>query len=711
MILKRVLITALTLVLLIPALPAKAEVDQQAYEAGRSKLLSYMLRQQLSRHHYSDKELNDALSRAAFDLYLTQVDSRKRFLLQEDVDHLRSYAERIDDEMRRGRLDLPLVVGRTIDRRLDEVRDMVSDLLARPLDLESEDYLETDPEKLDYVENREQLRERWRKNLKFQVNRRYLNLLEDEGLDLDELETASQKKQAEELLEKAYEKVGESNEDFFHRLQEQTLQDYVDRYFNAVARAFDPHTGYLPPTQKEDFDISMRGSLEGIGATLREEDGYIKVVKIIPGSPAARQGRLQPEDMILKVAQGDEEPVDITDTGLRDAVSLIRGPKGSEVRLTVKRPDGSRVVIPIVRDVVQIEETFVKSTSIEDEKSEETFGYVKVPGFYRDFRSTSNGGNNRNVTDDLRKELEKLKEQNVSGIVLDLRNNGGGALTDAVSVTGLFIETGPVVQVRDGDGNSKVLKDQDSAVAYEGPLVVLVNRFSASASEIVAGAFQDYDRAIVIGGEHTHGKGTVQAILDLDQSQILPGMSRFKPLGAMRVTIQKFYRINGESTQSRGVVPDIVLPDRLAHLETGEQYIDYALPWDTISPVEYQKWDGSGGDFDLETLENRSSKRVRNSEDFSKIRKETKAAKKRRENSRQPIAQRAVWDENINSRSDSADLPPGHNAVDDENAGEPVEDDWDEELMEDPYTIESIAVLRDLVDASAAGIARTSAGD
>jgi len=669
------------------------------YEANRAKILSYMIRDQLSRSHYSHKALDDELSIAAFDLYLKQLDAQKRFLLQGDIARLRNYATRIDDEMNRGQIALPMLGAKLLRERVGQAARMTEEILAGSFDFTRAEEFETDPEKLTYCANGAELRERWRQVLKYQVLNRYLNLLEDEG-------SSPAKDKQGQLLTKAREKVLKSNQEAFARILEETDQDHYDRYFDAVARAFDPHSGYLPPAQKEDFDINMRGSLEGIGATLREEDGYIKVVSIIPGSPSARQGQLHAEDVILMVAQGGDEPVDVTDTRLRDAVSLIRGAKGTEVRLTVKKPDGARLVIPIIRDVVQIEETFVKSALLKDEKTGRPYGYVKIPSFYRDFQKTRTGGDARNVTDDLRAELAKLQESKIEGLILDLRNNGGGALTDAVAVTGLFIELGPVVQVKNSYGHMETLRDSDPTVAYGGPLVVLVNRFSASASEIVAGALQDYGRAIIIGGEHTHGKGTVQAVVDLDRTLPFPNMSQYQPLGAMRVTIQKFYRVSGASTQYRGVVPDIILPDRLSHLKSGEQYLEHSLPWDTVEATTFKRWTGTP--LATPTLKDLSNRRIASEEEFVKISEDAARAKQRMEKTRQSLNIDVVQQEREALKTLQQDDPDWHAGKAPEKKGRPAdaEEDkherWLREVNKDPYTLESMAVLDDLLEPSPA---------
>lgn len=676
------------LVLLLPcAVWAK---DAETFDSNRARLLGHMLQQQLSRKHYSQKPTDDALSLAAFDLYLNQLDFQKRFLLKEDVTKLEQYRNQIDDAVRRGRLDLPLSGRNLLNVRIAQVQTLAEKLLKEEIDPKVTESLETDPEKLEFVTTEAELRERWRKILKLQVLNRYLNLREDEiGSDDNGALLPVTKEQEKELFTKAVEKVGKTNSSLFTRMLDESEQDHYDRYLNAISRAYDPHTSYLPPTSKEDFDIQMSGSLEGIGATLREEDGYIKVVRVIPGSAASKQGQLEADDIILKVAQGKDEPVDITDTRIRDAVALIRGKKGTEVRLSVKKPDGRRLVIPIIRDVVEIEETFVKGTTVKDEKSGQTFGYIKIPSFYRDY----SGKTDRNCTDDLRAELQKQRKENIAGLILDLRNNGGGSLADAVSVTGLFIKTGPVVQIRSGAGNIRVMKDDDKSVEYNGPMIVLVNRFSASASEILAGALQDYGRALIVGDAHTHGKGTVQALLDLDRFVNLRGMDKYMPLGAVKVTIQKFYRISGESTQEKGVSPDVVLPSRLDGLESGEQYLDNALPWDRIASAKYQPWNNAAAK--LDQLRELSHNRVDRDEDFQEIVEVATKAQQRREESMQSLRLADLIAERNESREELDEMAP-HGAM-----GSADKDDKEEEkslaeeVAEDPYVEEGITLLQD----------------
>ncbi len=684
------------LLLSLVTVPSYAQPQPQRSDdqvASRARLLSYVLRQQLTQHHFSGKTFNDELSEAAFDLYLKQLDFQKRFLLARDVEQLKAYADRIDDEINRGRIELPVIAGKLIEKRIRQVQKMAREILQQPFDFDRDERLETDPEKLDWCKDEKELRERWRKILKYQVLVRMLTLEQDE----DTKKTDGQKPptQAE-----AREKIGKRFNNFFERLLKDTLQDHYDRYFNAVTRAFDPHTTYFAPKQKEDFEIGMRGSLEGIGATLREEDGFIKVVRIIPGSAAARQGELEAEDIILAVGQGDEEPVDVTDTRLRDAVELIRGPKGTEVRLTVRKPNGKTKVIAIVRDVVEIEETFVRWTILDDPKSGRTFGYVKIPSFYRDFKSRFQGGTGRNVTDDVKKALEELKRQKVAGLILDLRNNGGGALTDAVNISGLFIEEGPIVQVKSSNGRIRVLEDQDDAVVYGGPMVVLVNRFSASASEILAAALQDYHRALIVGSEHTYGKGTVQTILDLDRAIPFRNMDKYKPLGALKITTQKFYRVSGGSTQAKGVEADLELPDRMRYVESGEKYIDYALPWDTVQPADYTPWRPKS--LLTAELKRRSAARVAKNEDFQQIVREAEEAKKQREKSEVSLNMAQARKERDELEAGLGKNGRFHDGMRDEDEPNGTDEEklerWRENVRKDPYALEAAAILDDLID-------------
>ncbi|MBA4373487.1 MAG: tail-specific protease [Thermodesulfovibrio sp.] len=684
--------------------PSHGDDDPAKIEENRAKLLSYMLVNNLGKHHFSRKKIDDDLSKAAFKVYLKQLDPQKRYFIKEDIDKLSAFAEKIDDEMKAGSIQLPVRASELMGQRLPLIRDMIREILSQEFDFNGNETIETDIDKLEFCSSLPELRERWQKTLKYQVMHRYLTLLEDEKA-LQKDEQSDNKKPAKsekELIATAREKILKTYETIFARLIQEKSRDRYDRYFESFSKAFDPHTDYLPPTDKEDFDIGMKGQLEGIGATLKEEDGYVKVVSIVPGGPAYRQGSLQPEDTILKVREGKNEPVEITDMKLRDAIKHIRGKKGTEVTLTIKKPGGALASITLIRDVVQLEEGFVKGMLLKDDQLGKNFGYIRIPTFYRDFEKTRFGGNGRNSTDDVRKEMKKLESSKIEGLILDLRNNGGGALTDSVKTAGLFIKDGPVVQVKGLDGKVSVLSDDDADIAYEGPIIVLVNKFSASASEILAGALQDYGRAVIIGGEHTHGKGTVQTIVDLNDEMPFQNMDYLKPLGALKLTTQKFYRITGASTQYRGITPDIILPDRFTGLKSGEQHLDYALPWDTINAATYSKWKNPVER--TSALKEKSLQRVRTKKDFLEIEGFSKIVTDEQKKTIKSLnieTARKELEETRAMREKENKGPHGKHGNGKKSSGPMTEDEkkefWNKEVREDAYVLEAVSVLLDLI--------------
>jgi len=704
-----------------------AEVKKDSeVDLKRNRLIGYILSKQLPVLHFSNKEFDEELSKAIFHLYIKQLDFQKRFLLQDDVDHLRAFATHLGNALVNGRTALPDAGYDILSEKINLAQKITEEMLAGDkfqrvtssdtsdemhvgsFDLKRKEGYETDPEKIVFAKDNAELGGRWRKVLKAQIISEYFDL-EDEQDKTQEKEKednkAVQVKGEEELWKEAVAKIRKRNKSFFLRIHQETLQDHYDRFFNCVTRAFGPHTNYIPPASKEQFDINMRGSLEGIGALLREDGGFIKVIRIIPGSASARQGRLKAEDIILQVAQEHEEPVDITDMRLRDAVRLIRGPKGEAVTLTVKKADGTKEVIRIVRDVVQIEETFVKSTVFETEDGGKT-GYIYIPSFYRDFEGTRNGAKGRNSTDDTREEIRKMKEEGVQGLVLDLRDDGGGALVDAVDITGLFIKEGPVVQVKNSFGDTRLLEDRDDKIDYDGPLVVLVNKFSASASEIVAAALQDYKRAVIVGGTHTHGKGTVQTILNLNDNIPLLHLRKYEDLGALKVMIQKFYRVNGSSTQYKGVEPDIVLPNLFEHVKSGERYLDYSLPWDAIEPVEFTPW--SGKPLDLPLIKKRSLERAAKDEGLQIIKEEAEKAAERSNDTvvsinfddmRQKRGESQLMREKVGAhyrkyRDEQSEELGGENP--DDGKDDPKET-WLKDVNEDPYIREAVNIIGDII--------------
>jgi carboxyl-terminal processing protease len=483
------------------------------------------------------------------------------------------------------------------------------ELLQSPFSFDIQETIELDGKKAEYAANDGELREYWRKSLKYQVMTRLNEMIQEQDKLKERKDTVIQEKSFADMETEARKKVLKSQDARYKTIKKLERAERFAAFINAITASYDPHTNYFPPKDKEAFDISMTGRLEGIGATLQERDGYIKVQQIVPGSASWKQGQLKVGDVILKVAQGADEPVDIVDMSIDNAVKLIRGKKGTEVRLTVKKVDGSVIVIPIIRDVVMIEETFAKSALLKYQKK--NVGYIKLPGFYADFNR--NGG--RNSWEDVRNEVMKLKKEKVEGIILDLRDNGGGSLEDAVNMAGLFIKRGPIVQVKSKYGEAQMLEDPDPSVLYDGPLVVMVNELSASASEILAAAMQDYRRGVIIGSNATYGKGTVQRMVNLDD--YLPdSYESVAPLGSLKITFQKFYRVNGGATQLKGVTPDIILPDKFSYLEFGEKEQDYPMPWNEIAPASYAHWEN---DLNLARLKAGSKSRVDKNPTFSML--------------------------------------------------------------------------------------------
>lgn len=552
-------------------------------EAAKNKVLMGVLMESIQSSHFEPKPVDDTFSEGAFELYLERLDYSKRFMLKQDVEALKAYERQIDDQINSSDFTLFDKSWDILQIRLKEAQGYYREILEKPFDFNIDESLELDEEKRDFASNRDELKDHWRKILKYQVLTRVAEMEETQNEAKENSDTAVVRT-FEEMEQRAREKVLKSNDRFFERMSKWEQSDQMEVYINSLMNVFGPHTGYFAPKKKENFDISMSGQLEGIGAQLQEKDGYITVMKIVPGSASYRQGELEEKDIILKVAQEKGDAVDITDMRLDDAVKLIRGKKGTTVRLTVKKLSGAIKEVPIVRDVVVLEETYAKSAIIQNETGARV-GYINLPKFYADFNHS--GG--RAAAADVKIELQKLKAENVEGIIVDLRGNGGGSLRDAVEMTGHFIESGPVVQVKSRYSKPEVMIDRKAGVVYDGPLVVLQNQYSASASEIFAAAVQDYDRGIIIGSSGSFGKGTVQRFIDLDR-MLTSNYSEMKPIGSVKITTQKFYRINGGATQLKGVASDIIMPDRYSKFEMGEREQDFVMPWDEIPAAEYTQW-------------------------------------------------------------------------------------------------------------------------
>ena len=568
------------------------------------KTLFKIIQQGLEAWHYSGKKIDNYFSATGLKEYLSYLDYNKRYFLQSDIDEFKKYEQKIDDELINGNPELMNFASKRINMRIGSILQIVEDYLGKPFDYSKDEAVEFSPDKRDYFKSENDQREYWRKILKYNVLNKYIALAKAKKLSPlpvnKELEAKSRKDIKKSFIRRLERSI-KTNE-----------KDAVSLFINSLVQVFDPHTTYFPPKQMEDFDIEMTGKLEGIGALLGEKDGFVSIVRIIPGGPSWKQKLLKAGDKIIKVAQGNGEPLDIVGMRTIDAVKHIRGKKGTLVKLTVQKPDGTIAVIPIVRDIVVIEETFAKSAVIRDKTSGKNYGYIYLPGFYNDFRDEKG----RKSSEDVKKEIKKMNSSDVEGLILDLRGNSGGALNDAINLSGLFIKKGPILQTKNRQTGIRILNDPDPAIQYKRPLIVLVNSLSASASEIVAAALQDYKRAVIVGGSQSFGKGTVQMLIDLNRF-VKKRSEGYDNLGAFKVTIQKFYRITGSSNQYKGVIPDIILPDQYDHLKIGERYYNHPLKSDNIKALSHSDWNYDN--IDIEKIRELSNTRTSKSEGFAII--------------------------------------------------------------------------------------------
>lgn len=599
----------------------------------KESLLMEVVYQSLQYNHYAPENLDDKFSAKVFDLYIKRLDVGKRFFLKEDMEAFLSYRNQLDDEIQNKSFAFFNLVSERFEKRYSKVKSIYEEILSQPFEFDTEEQIETDGEKMDYVSTDSELKERWRLYLKWQVLSRVEEIVsqQEKRSKKDAKDTIAEEniepKSMIQIEKEEREKVLKNFRNWSKSIEKETRSEKMAAYVNTFTNAYEPHSGYFPPLEKENFNIRMSGKLEGIGAQLREEDGYIKVVNIVPGSASYRQGELEVNDKIIKVGQGKEEPVDVVDMRIDDVLPLIRGKKDTEVRLTVKKTSGAIKVIPILRDVVVLEESYAKSAILEHSKLNVRVGLIDLRSFYADFDDP----NGRRCAKDIKKEVEKLIKEKVDGIVIDLRFNGGGSLTDVVDMTGLFVDKGPIVQVKNRNAKPYVYEDRDPSTLYSGPLIIMVNAYSASASEIMAAALQDHGRAIIVGtSPATFGKGTVQRFFSLDA--IVPDHLKYLgELGSIKITIQKFYRINGGSTQMKGVIPDIILPGAYSYMKVGEQEEDYPMAWSEIEPVAYSKNDQFAKIIDK--VKKKSAKRVAHSKVFQLIDENAKWLKKRQDES------------------------------------------------------------------------------
>ena len=571
----------------------------------------------LEYQHYSPKKIDDDFSKQVFKNYLEEIDDDKTLFFKSDIDSLKKYETTIDDEIHGAEVKFVPAVSAIYGKRVDEVMALYKQILAKPFNYTVDEYNLKDADSLDYTANETERKDRWRKMLKQTSLGIYSDLLDQK--EKNKKDTAVQK--PDSTLERI---SRERVLTFYNRLYNRIKKKFdFDEQFNTFVKVItglmDPHTEYMPPVEKRDFEEVMSGKFFGIGAqlTLTPDGSYVKIATVLAGYPAWKSGEISAGDIILKVAQGDQPPVDIAGYETIDAVKLIRGEKGTEVRLTIKKQDGTIKVVKMIRQEVVQEEIFARSVIINNGTSK--IGYIMLPEFYANFNG--GGGTDARCSVDFAKEIEKLKAQNVQGIVLDLRGDGGGSLYEVVQMVGMLVGKGPVVQARDKEGKTTVLQSQVGNAIYDGPFAVMVNEESASASEIFAAAIQDYKRGIIIGSTSTYGKGTVQRFVPMGKiTDANTGQSEF---GSVKITFQKFYRINGQSTQRKGVASDIVIPDMLEYNKSEgsrEKFQPTALPWDEINPCSYQVWQGF---HDFDAIIKKANDSINNNADLKLFNKNT----------------------------------------------------------------------------------------
>ncbi|MEX0290924.1 MAG: carboxy terminal-processing peptidase [Flavobacteriaceae bacterium] len=562
---------------------ASCSFTNKSFETNdKDKLLLDLITYVLEKGHYEPKDIDDDFSVSVFEDFINVLDPTKRYFLEEDIREFEQYKFQIDEQLKNTDISFFNLVYNRLMKRMGDARDIYKEILDQPFDYDLKETIAINYDEQAFVDSRSDLKERWRKQLKYATIGTYDAKLKNEG-QKEKDEPGYKAKSAKELETASRESTKNTLDEYFDFVDDLERKDWFVQYINTIVDEFDPHTYYFQPEDKEKFDISMRGNFEGIGARLQKKPEGAKIVEIISGGPVWRDQKLEVGDEILKVGQDGEPAVDIVGMRLDDAIKLIKGPKGTIVDLTVRKVDGTIENVSITRDVVVLEESYAKSATVT--KENQKFGIINLPKFYVDFDDYSE----RNAATDVAKEVQRLKQEGAEGLILDLRDNGGGSLKTVVEMAGLFIKDGPIVQVRSSGKDKDIYEDKDERIQWDGPLVILVNELSASASEILAAAMQDYKRAIVIGSKQTFGKGTVQNVIPLEN---IVRSNEHGDLGAIKLTTQKFYRINGGSTQLEGVKSDVVVPDRYSYIDLGERDQQNPLGWDKITPAEYDTWDG-----------------------------------------------------------------------------------------------------------------------
>ena len=699
----------LLLLVLLLAFASCSFTSKKFEDPNKDKLLIQLVTYLLDEGHFSPQDINDDFSKEVFDEYLEQLDPLKRYFHASDIKEFEKYKTDLDDQIKAYDVSFFNITYDRYLQRLAESKEIYKEVLKNPFDFSVNEDFSTKYEDLTYVNSKKELRERWRHQLKFSTIANYDDLIAQQERDLKRAnEKDSEDKKASEFKEKSLAELEEeargitlkSLNELYEYMEDRQRKDLLSVYVNAIVREYDPHTAYYEPEDKERFDADISGNFEGIGARLQKKMDVITIMEVIAGGPAWRQKELEVGDQILKVKQEDEEEA-LNVVGMRtsDAVKFIKGPKGTDVTLTVKKVDGTIQDITITRDIVEMGETYAKSSMVI--KDGKKYGIIDLPRFYVDFDDI----NNRNAASDVKLEIEKLKAEGMEGLVLDLRNNGGGSLQTVVDMAGFFIKEGPVVQVKTSGEPKEVLMDRDRSIVWDGPLVILVNEFSASASEILAAAMQDYKRAIIIGSDQTFGKGTVQTVVDLNR---MVRNNTSGDIGALKMTIQKFYRINGGSNQLEGVKSDVVIPNRYSYIDIGEKNEENPLPWSQIEPAEYNVWDSY---FDYDTTIAKSKERMANNEQLKLIDENAKWVKKIRdkdlfslnyndykasleisENEAKRFEELSEYQTNLTFESLSQELK----LMEQDSVLKEKRERWHTSLSKDVYVEEALNVLNDL---------------
>ena len=578
-----------TLLLFIPLTSLVFCFNSPKNDDDKMSTIMVSVKNTLSYLHYAPKPINDAYSQDVYKHYFEMVDASKRYFLQSDMDEFAKHKTKLDDYLNQGDLTFYKLTIDRLYQRVDEIDKITQDILSKPINLEEDETRILEPKLKKNSTNAKELSAEWKKYIKYNILQEMESLSAKEEMQKEKKDSV-QKFNLKDTIKleiltpeqkrvKATEEVKDLITDTFRRFKKRNKMDWFTVYMNAYTEVFDPHTNYYSPKNKEDFDTQFTGKVIGIGAIIQEKRGYLYLGALTIGAPAWKSKQLSEGDKILKVrSKPNEDPVNVVGMLSDEAVRLIRGEKGTKVTLTVEKKDKTIKEVTMIREEVAIEDTFARSIII-NSKDGKKYGFINLPSFNADFEDDKG----RNASDDIKNELVKLKAQNVQGIILDLRNNGGGSLTEVGDILGLFMNTGPYVQVKDGNGKIQTLKNKNSVPLWTGPLVIMQNELSASASEILAGAVQDYGRGVVIGSPQSFGKGTVQTFVDLNRF-----LNTNDDFGSLKLTIQKFYRVTGESTQRKGIESDFKMKDFFTYAEIGERYDDYALAWDKIPAVPYQ---------------------------------------------------------------------------------------------------------------------------